>query len=86
MMAIQQIILSLTIQINMSKPTVYFFMIKKDLNFIANSYCFQLTFHASPKPKVRPQKTVAESVTSILFSQNVVTKKFYSLVLKFMKL
>ena len=53
---------------------------------IAFSYNFSLT--VSPKPKVRPQNTVARDVTSILLSQNVVTKMFffYSLNLEFMKL
>ena len=74
---------------NVSETTVYLVMIEKGLpDFIAYPYCFQLTSHISSKPKVRPQNTAVENATSILFSPNVVTKKFffYSLTLKFMKL
>ena len=41
----------------------------------------------SSKPKMRPLNIIVEDVTYILFSQNLVTRKFFfhSLTLKFMK-
>ena len=76
---------------NVSETIVYLpivYCVKKLPNFIAYSYCFQLTFHLNPKPKVKPQNAVIGDVTSILFQQNAAAKKFffYSLTLKFMKL